>query len=216
MALAPRFVDGIDHYCDAWCSRCPGQRQCQSFAHRIREREPPEPPPAMLTFLQVAGRPLTNLEQAKLSRQVRREQHRRRSHPLTRRALRYADVSTRALTALERPVVALGDSVVLAAFESASRFPFAIAVKTSRAVSDLDGGGRFTHARAQPGANGTAKLVRLMIAESIDAWDVLRHALVGGDGNVSATMIAQLSELDAELAETFPQAMAFVRPGLDR
>jgi hypothetical protein len=64
-------------------------------------------------------------------------------------------------------------------------------------------------------ANGTAKLVRLLIRESREAWQVLMqpgHAI--GDG-VPARMIARLDALDEAVAARFPDAMAFVRPGLD-
>ena len=62
-------------------------------------------------------------------------------------------------------------------------------------------------------ANGSAKVGRLAIAESCDAWAVLR-ALPGVDA-VAASMIRRLSDMDAELARLCPAALAFVRPGFD-
>jgi len=55
--------------------------------------------------------------------------------------------------------------------------------------------------------------VRLLIAESREAWHVLMYAGCG-DG-VPARMIERLESLDTGMAKAFPGAMAFVRPGLD-
>ena len=67
----------------------------------------------------------------------------------------------------------------------------------------------------QTDANGTAKLVRLMIAESREAWNVLLQSCGGIQPGRLAGMIDRLTMLDAGLARRFPRAMEFVRPGFD-
>lgn len=63
--------------------------------------------------------------------------------------------------------------------------------------------------------NGSAKVARLAIAESIDAWRTLFEA---GDTPVDASIrrtAGLLEQIDRTLAARFPLAMEFVRPGFD-
>ena len=63
--------------------------------------------------------------------------------------------------------------------------------------------------------NGSAKVARLAIAESIAAWRTLFEA---GDTPVDASireMEDLLAQIDRDLAARFPLAMEFVRPGFD-
>jgi hypothetical protein len=63
--------------------------------------------------------------------------------------------------------------------------------------------------------NGSAKVARLAIAESIGAWRTLFEA---GDTPVDASIrrtASLLEQMDGALAARFPLAMEFVRPGFD-
>jgi hypothetical protein len=63
--------------------------------------------------------------------------------------------------------------------------------------------------------NGSAKVARLAIAESIAAWEVL---FVAGETPCDAPIRErrrELEEMDNEIARRFPHAMSFVRPGFD-
>ena len=63
--------------------------------------------------------------------------------------------------------------------------------------------------------NGSAKVARLAIAESIGAWRTLFEA---GDTPVDASIrrtATLLQQMDGDLAARFPLAMEFVRPGFD-
>ncbi|HUK33200.1 MAG TPA: hypothetical protein VLV86_04755 [Vicinamibacterales bacterium] len=63
--------------------------------------------------------------------------------------------------------------------------------------------------------NGSAKLTRLLVAESKRAWEaVMREGEAPGDSPL-LELVALLDLIDAGVAERFPQAMAFVRPGFD-
>jgi hypothetical protein len=65
----------------------------------------------------------------------------------------------------------------------------------------------------QSDGNGSAKVVRLLIGESIVAWRAAEdHA---GDQRDAAAMIRLLGMLDAELDRAFPFAIEFVRQGFD-
>ena len=63
--------------------------------------------------------------------------------------------------------------------------------------------------------NGSAKVARLAIAESIGAWRTLFEA---GDTPIDASIrrtAGLLEQMDGDLAARFPLAMEFVRPGFD-
>lgn len=63
--------------------------------------------------------------------------------------------------------------------------------------------------------NGSAKVARLAIVESVAAWDVL---FVAGETPYDAPIRErrrELEEMDEEIARRFPRAMEFVRPGFD-
>jgi hypothetical protein len=68
----------------------------------------------------------------------------------------------------------------------------------------------------QSDANGSAKIARLLIADSRAAWRVLMELGRATADGVPAQLVARLDEIDAGLARRFPHAMAFVRPGFDQ
>jgi len=108
------------------------------------------------------------------------------------------------------------DPIVSAAIEVIEAQAWAMSGKMFRAVRglfdrDLDD----DPFDVQTDANGSAKLMRLLVAESRAAWEVLTgvgHAVADG---VPARMMRDLLVLDQDIAARFPRAMAFVRPGFD-
>ena len=63
-------------------------------------------------------------------------------------------------------------------------------------------------------ANGSAKVARLAVAQSLAAWKIVEPAgLI--DGGLAEYLRGSLERIESELAERFPLAMAFVRPGFD-
>ncbi len=106
--------------------------------------------------------------------------------------------------------------VVRAAIETVLHLATLIPAKVFRALTGLAAGESSDDdwdAARLDDANGSAKVVRLAIAESREAWAALCDvpALAG----VPESMIGRLGEMDAELARLFPGAPAFVRPGFD-
>jgi hypothetical protein len=63
--------------------------------------------------------------------------------------------------------------------------------------------------------NGSAKVARLLIAESKDAWFVVMRAGEAADDSPLTELVSLLERLDAGLTERFPRAMEFTRPGFD-
>ena len=118
----------------------------------------------------------------------------------------------------------LADAVLSTAVETISWHALSIRAKTSRAVHGLIGQRLEQPSRededwledpVQNDANGSAKLCRLILAESLVAWESLMHAGQALADGVPAAMVKRLAELDALLAKTFPRAMEFTRPGFD-
>lgn len=155
-------------------------------------------------------------EKAAIEEEYERVERLARKDDLVLRARDYGEIAYGIVLGLDPQVkVATGDEVVGAALDIIGRFSLTISVKVYRAVRHLydrrDGDDEFL----MDDANGTARLVRLLIDESRDAWAVLMQPGTATADGVPARMIARLDAIDAALAARFPGAMAFVRPGLD-
>jgi hypothetical protein len=66
----------------------------------------------------------------------------------------------------------------------------------------------------QNDANGSAKVARLAIADSLAAWTIVREAGVI-DPLASEYLIGNLKQVEFDLTARFPYAIGFVRPGFD-
>jgi hypothetical protein len=239
----PACVPGIYNFCDRWCERCMFQQRCRVYldvtrmqlemdqgmplelaavADEASDQGPPHPVSAseqaeFQALLAEINRPPSQKEIEETTALMEASRRRREAHPLSIAGRDYAETARR-ITAVLRPLVEeKGDPVAIAATETIDRFAFMIAVKIWRAVGSMidhaifgdDDGG------AQSDANGSAKIVRLMVIESRDAWEVLTQIGRAMADGVPAAMITRLDALDAAVADEFPEAMAFVRPGFD-
>jgi hypothetical protein len=105
---------------------------------------------------------------------------------------------------------------VAAAIDTIGWYSGLIPAKIARAVDGAASEGQFVDDDpVQNDWNGSAKVARLAIAESIGAWRTLFEA---GDTPVDASIrrtAGLLEQLDGDLAARFPLAMEFVRPGFD-
>jgi hypothetical protein len=63
--------------------------------------------------------------------------------------------------------------------------------------------------------NGTAKLARLIVGQSKAAWRVVMEAGEAAADSPLTELVNMLDRIDAGLAERFPRAMEFLRPGFD-
>jgi hypothetical protein len=227
-----RFIEGIYNYCDHWCERCRFQTRCRVYrdmqvhlegdasrpdlpldADDDDRREPPSP--EIQAWLEEIEQTPSESEMRRFEEQYAREKAAVEAHPLTRAADDYADITRRLLTVLEDGTEGT-DPVLSGAFDTIGRFNLTIAVKTRRAVGGLMHEDDLDHEEGvQTDANGTAKLVRLLIRESRDAWLALDRADIGAAEGIPRTLINRLDNLDHAMATAFPLAMAFVRAGFD-
>jgi hypothetical protein len=63
--------------------------------------------------------------------------------------------------------------------------------------------------------NGSAKVARIIVAESREAWRVVMAAGEAAADSPLTELVGLLDQIDAGLAERFPRAMEFLRPGFD-
>ena len=187
--------------------------------------EPANPEDRFVAMLKELEEP-TEEEIERISAVLDRRHRLSEAHPLTIAAREYAEITHGVLQALDKGAGPPLDALVSLALETIGRFAWLIRSKTHRAVDglirpdepglkhddDFDDNGP---EHVQSDSNGCAKLVRLLVVESREAWEMLKHTpTIAADG-VPAAMVRRLSELDAALEAAFPRAMEFVRAGFD-
>lgn len=235
----PRLIPGVHNYCDRWCERCRFRTRCvvavmleRIDAARARGQElstsevldeliPPydgPPRPWLDEVIEAANRPPTEAEAREMERQEAELERRLAADTLLLDSREYGMIAERVSRALTAELSGHGDGLVLAALEAIERHSLCISAKTYRAVS-----GELRDLIAdyedddplQSDHNGSAKIVRLMIAESRECWTVLMQVGRATADGVPIKMIERLDRLDRDLAVRFPRAMAFTRPGFD-
>ena len=216
----PRNIAGIYNYCDRWCERCRFSARCLTFrVSRAAERgDPPPPPPPddgiARPWLEDAFREPTADEREEIDAAIERQDARVAADPIKTRADDYATMADPILRALAPILRARQDEVAIAALEVLEHHVFLIPAKTVRALhgyhdEDYDRGDR------QCDAHGSAKVARLAIKESREAWDVMTQVGRAAADGVPKQMIETLTALDAAIADRFPMAMSFIRAGFD-
>jgi len=160
-------------------------------------------------------------EERRIRRQCRRHDRLKARHPLTISGKAYMNAVLDMCQPLEALVAGMGDPIVDTALEAISRHACLIGAKTHRANSGLvaeddDKDDDFEElCGVQSDSNGCAKLLRLAIAESREAWSVLMTVSALSTDGLPAAMIERLEALDQLVQNYFPRAMEFVRAGFD-
>jgi hypothetical protein len=230
-------VPGVYNYCDAWCERCVFQLRCAVFRDRVlmeadlnmrtesgaaavasSAAAEVNTPTARCGDLTAVS---NSLDEADVNADADYElwEARRRAReadPLYLQARHYADLTSALMESLRPEIEATGDAVLASALDVIHWHTYAIQVKVRRALGGLfDPFFENDDDPVQTDYNGTAKLVRLMIAESRAAWNVLVQGPGPAPPGRITCMLDRLAILDAGLARRFPRAMEFVRPGFD-
>jgi hypothetical protein len=223
IARDPHLIPGVYEHCDQWCSYCPVTRRC--LAHRC-----------MVDYAKMTGRPASGTvfrdreELVQFTRDVAAavgtttpELDALLAGPVIEGPLAARD----SLTDLAFEY-AMGASIVLGRtasqvppprdtatrptpLEVALWFHVLIVTRVFRAVVSAAQAAAGQADRADD-ANGCAKVALVGIARSRDA---LRRLPVTVDEPAIAELISRLDALEASLDDRFPQARAFIRPGLD-
>jgi hypothetical protein len=237
----PQFIPGIYNWCDRWCERCRFRTRCLTAAMHAdieqaaargeefstadwldRNLEPYNGPPRpwLDEILEAANRPLSEEQQREIDRQEAERERRLKADALVLDAKEYGDIAAKVARVLVAQLKEQGDSVVLAALDAIEHQALCIGSKTYRACSggildamadiELD-----DEEEQQSDYNGSAKIARLMIAESRECWAVLMQIGRAMADGVPLKMVGRLDRLDRDLAARFPRAMSFTRPGFD-
>ena len=217
----PRLIPGIYNYCHGRCERCPFTGRCLTF--RLMRADAARHPELALhetigdSFARTHGLLRDWCERQDVDAPASSGEP-RHVDPVRDLAFGYTEAALRLVNALERLAPFHEWSPVLReALETIGWYAGMVSAKVDRALNGLaeQDGLDDEEDPVQNDWNGSAKVARMAIAESQQAWDTL--LLVGQappDAPLRQTR-EQLDRIDAELASRFPQAMAFVRPGFD-
>ncbi|MGH9311857.1 MAG: hypothetical protein ACRD09_11910 [Vicinamibacterales bacterium] len=226
LAADPSLVPGIYNYCDQWCTYCPHTERCLAFKC-LRDQEQRRPGDIfedlaasvneMISFsrdaVQAEGGASPLAQIAALPPISASLDPPRIDDPLERRGREYAMETARVLMSvapmLPSPKGNAGGPP--AAIEIVVWYQALIAVKIYRALT-----GAAMARRGKPGladdAQGSAKVALVGIDRSRKALCQLQSRL--HDARIER-LIARLERLAADLERRFPDARAFIRPGLD-
>ena len=159
-------------------------------------------------------------EERRIEVQCRKQRRLKARHPLTISGKAYMNAVLDVRQPLEELVSVMGDPLVDTALDAITHHAWLIGAKAHRASSGLVGGDDDDEdldelLGVQSDSNGCAKLVRLAIAESRDAWSVLMTVSALSSDGLPVAMIERLDALDRQVQRYFPRAMEFVRAGFD-
>jgi hypothetical protein len=222
----PRWIPNISDYCDGRCERCAFNQRCWTYALRQHMESPEsEPTPAPVPDVPADRHGIDRDDLTMTASEERAFEHmeqRIRQDPLRKRARHYG---TDIWEVIEKMAPTDRDggwagaapgSALSGAVEDVWSLALVIGAKTGRAISAFEHNKEnpFEDDSIQTDANGSAKVARLAIAESVAAWEIVRSAGLLDPGLVTY-LLGNLKQIESELADRFPLAMAFVRPGFD-
>ena len=218
-----RWIPAIYNYCDRRCARCRFNERCFAFNEEARESRGGE------DIVDVASRSLdqsVRLLHAYAEREgidleadpgIEGEPARDEAEqdPLVAAAHEYAIESYRLLNALEAQLGAGGAVDVLDAVDSLQWLSTMIGPKIHRAFAQQGEAAWPADHTTQNDSHGSAKIARLMIADSLAAWRVVNEIGRAALDSPTRSLAARLERIDHDLAARIPRAMEFVRPGFD-
>lgn len=215
-------IEGIFNYCDRRCERCRFTSRC-TLRRMTLEDEARHPDS---TLAEAVERSLVQtcalIEQACAEHGIdvetaadegAHDTDRLLEDPLVVLGHDYATMTHPILSALEPIVVLRNDPALTEATQTIEWFHVMVAAKIFRAVVGLDD--EPGSEEVQTDFNGSAKVARIAVAESLAAWRVLMEIGKATADGVPARAVAMLKAIDAALEQRFPRAEAFVRPGFD-
>jgi hypothetical protein len=226
LAADPSLVQGIYNYCDQWCAYCPHTERCLAFKC-LRDQEQRRPGDIfedlaasvneMITFsrdvVQAEGGATPLADIAVLPTIGTSVDLPHIDDPLERRGREYAMETARFLMSVAptppSPKAAAGGTP--GPMEVIVWYHALIAVKIYRALASAA-----MARKGKPGlvddAQGSAKVALIGIDRSRKALRQLQTRL--RDARIER-LLARLERLGADVERRFPDARAFIRPGLD-
>jgi hypothetical protein len=220
LARHSKFIPLVYNCCDMWCERCPVTSQCLLFASeqlhapvsgdrdrlRSRLKRSLELTRAMIAAVSPAAAASLDLTERDVSTTPRLTAL---GHPLEFLARHYAIQASTFLNSLDCP----DDEPFPAGspLETIAWYHTLVPAKTFRALTS-DHDARTEAPELLSDALGSAKVVLVSIDRSLSAW----QALAAGDQDARIGGLIELLEaLRTGVELRFPDARAFIRPGLD-
>jgi hypothetical protein len=181
---------------------------------RARVREPSTDQARPAGWLQDLDVTLTDEELEAIDRREEARRELADADALVVQARSYLQHAAPIVSALEPVLSERGNLVELDALAVAGYLMWTISAKVYRAVAGSLDDDRDPEFDPRDDL-GSAKVARIAIRDSRFAWRVLMTVGRASADGVPARLVASLDVLDGLLAERFPDAMAFVRPGFD-
>jgi hypothetical protein len=237
------FIESIFNYCNRRCERCAFTERCLLYDDlREYEQRHPERRPLdqahdkfqecfrlLERWCEREGIDFAALEREAHSEQAAADMERLedavRAEPLQKLATAYTHAAFKLVDALSaaRTLRAwprdVGEAIDTIAWNAGM-----VSTKVHRALHGLaeredppaagdedDGDGDVV----QSDWNGSAKVARLLVAESRDAWVVVIQAGGAASDSPLTEVVTLLDRIDRGIANRFPRAMEFLRPGFD-
>jgi hypothetical protein len=233
------FIESIFNYCNRRCERCAFTERCLLYDD-LREYEQRQPERSPLDqahdkfqecfrllerWCEREGIDFAALERDARSEQAASEMERLedgvRADPLQKLATAYTHAAFKLVDALSaaRTLRAwprhVGEAIDTIAWNAGM-----VSTKVHRALHGLaeerdKGENEEKEDLVQNDWNGSAKVARLIVAESRGAWGVVMQAGGAASDSPLTELVTLLDRIDRGIAERFPRAMEFLRPGFD-
>jgi hypothetical protein len=224
IARDPRIILRVHHYCDEWCDYCPVTERCLQFLcteafRRAQGKQADEETFASMEEAIAFTRQLCAVEGVRTD-----ELDELLAHPPGQSGVRTEDpLAERALDYAARAEILLLPVVLQLASRRSSPSPagpspaevviwyhLRIYMKIFRAL--VSAASHCSAGARNDDALGCAKLAMVSIDRSRSALQMLGQA---AGANETGPLVAILNELDQGMQQRFPDARAFMRPGLD-
>jgi hypothetical protein len=230
-----RIIEGIFNYCTRRCELCPFTAQCTLYqSEREYERKRPDAtwPDRVhdsfaetfhlleawcrregIDFEQIrreAENEEANVELDRIEEAARADPLQTLATGYMHGALNIADAMAAARALRKWP------AEVEAAFDAMTWNATMLSAKIHRALQGF--GEREVFREDDPVQNdwnGSAKLARILVDESKRAWQLILREGEAPEDSPLVELVAVLDRIDGMLADRFPRAMEFIRPGFD-
>jgi hypothetical protein len=236
MTVIPEnHIEGIFNYCVRRCELCPFTARCTLYqSEREYERSHPDATwqqhvhdsfaetfRLLEAWCKREGIDFEEIRRAAESENVDEDEKRRdeavEGDPLQKMATTYTHAALNVIDAMAPArAVRRWPSDVDAALDTISWHAGMVSAKVSRALHGLAERGTFgAEDPVQNDWNGSAKLARILVDESRHAWAVVMREGEAPADSPLLELLTLLGSVDDGLAERFPDAMSFIRPGFD-
>jgi hypothetical protein len=226
----PQTIHGIYNWCDRWCERCSQTGRCTLYKTSVGlPADKPEDFFSSLSmifeatmdmlkeFTEKRGLDFEALEDADFESGYDRQKYLIRNGAGISLAKEYGKMTGQWLDSLTGKNAAameirLQDAMLLECLEVIRWYQHLLEVKLSRALMSQN---EEREEQQEPyDSSGTAKLLLVSIERNIGAWGYI-YRQIGEDEDQILDILVCLQRLHREIEQTFPEAQAFIRPGLD-